>query len=90
MTLRANVKRFEMTTPHKRPLRGPDPVGAKRVKTLLRLRQRDGNWQDAPMQYAALERMGYVRHTNDCDGDLAQITNAGLALLDRQLRSDTK
>lgn len=66
-----------------RDLRPAEPLGAKAVKKLRELRLRDGNWNDACAQHESLRRRGYVRHTNDCDGNLAQITNAGLAALAR-------
>lgn len=62
-----------------KPLRGPDPVGEKRLKTLRLLMSGDKLWSQAEAQFGALYRMGYVRR----DGDMAQITNAGLAVLER-------
>ena len=70
----------------KKELRGPDPVGAKRVKTLALLRAGDQPWSRAEAQFCALYRIGYVRR----EGDTAQITNAGLAFLDRQLSHATQ
>lgn len=66
-------------------LQRPDPVGAKRIKTLRLLRIGDIPWDHAEAQFGALYRMGYVRR----DGDKAQITNAGLAVLERHERGVT-
>ena len=63
----------------KKELQLPDPVGAKRIKTLKLLRRADQPWSVAEAQFGALYRMGYVKR----EGDTAQITNAGLAVLDR-------
>jgi hypothetical protein len=65
-----------------KPLQLPDPVGAKRIKTLKLLRQSDKPWTQAEAQFGALYRMGYVRRV----GEAAQITNAGLSVLDRHER----
>ena len=67
---------------NKKPTRPPDQVGAKRIKTLKVLRQSDKPWSLAEAQFAGLYRMGYVRR----EGDTAQITNAGLSVLDRHER----
>lgn len=66
-------------------LQRPDPVGAKRIKTLTLLRQSDQPWDRAEAQFGALFRMGYVRR----EGDRAQITNAGLSVLERH-EADTQ
>jgi hypothetical protein len=63
-------------------LQMPDPVGAKRVKTLKLLRGGDQPWSVAEAQFGALYRMGYVRRV----GDTAQITNAGLTVVERAER----
>ena len=65
-------------------LQRADPVGAKRIKTLALLRQSDQQWGRAEAQFGALHRMGYVRRYDD----RAQITNAGLAVLDRHERQE--
>lgn len=63
-----------------RKLQGPCPVGQKRLRTLKALRAADRPWNEATAQFGALYRMGYVRRVENT----AQITNAGLAALDRQ------
>ena len=69
-------------------LRGPDPVGAKGMRTLRML---DGGviaawWpvSAAPRTYERLRRSGYVRYDNS--REYAQITEAGRALLGRLWR----
>jgi hypothetical protein len=62
-----------------RGIRGPDPISKKKLRTLRLLRDGDKPWAAAGSQCESLQYRGYVRRV----GDIAQITNAGLAVLER-------
>lgn len=70
-----------MTTTHKRPLRGPDPVGAKGMRTLADILRCEFYWlNEAPRQIERLRRSGYVAVAAN---GRATVTAAGRALLER-------
>lgn len=63
----------------RRGIAQPNPVGKRKLRTLRLLRDGDKPWSIAGSQCESLQCMGYVRRA----GDTAQITNAGLAVLER-------
>ena len=70
-------------------LRGPDPVGAKPMRTLRAMADAEGGWIPAEQATAQIERLRRSGYAVVIGGG-AFITDAGRALLSRQPEVDNE